>query len=62
MNKNRLEEIIKYLKNYENDPKITQEEKEVALNILQNLKGTTVIRATKILNFCLAAIEFSKID
>ncbi len=38
---------------------LDEQEKEVALKILDNLKGTVVIRATSILEFCLKAIQHS---
>ncbi|MDU2106562.1 hypothetical protein [Clostridium sp.] len=41
---------------------INDNEKEIALKILSNLKGTPVIRATSILKFCLKAIQYSKVD
>ena len=41
--------------------KLTDQEKEVALNILNDLEGTLVIRATLILKFCLNAIQYTKI-
>ena len=41
---------------------INDNEKEIALKILSNLKGIPVIRATSILKFCLKAIQYSKVD
>lgn len=37
-------------------------EKEIALKILKDLDGTLVIRATSILEFCLKAIQYTKIN
>ncbi len=38
-----------------------EEEEEIALKILRELEGTLVIRATSILEFCLKAIQYSKV-
>ncbi|MBO0538536.1 hypothetical protein EXQ27_07710 [Clostridium botulinum] len=40
---------------------LTEEEREIAQKLLNDLEGTLVIRATSILEFCLKAIQFSKI-
>ncbi|QEK13750.1 hypothetical protein FQB35_15605 (plasmid) [Crassaminicella thermophila] len=40
---------------------LTKEEKEIALKILNDLEGTLVIRATSILEFCLKAVQYSRI-
>ena len=40
---------------------LNDEEIEVANKILNNLEGILVVRATPILEFCLEAIQFSKI-
>lgn len=40
---------------------INDKEKEIAQKILNDLEGTLVIRATSILNFCLNAIQYTKI-
>lgn len=58
MNKNLLEIILKG--NLEQGP-LTEEEKEIALKILNDLEGTLVIRATSILELCLKAIQYSKV-
>lgn len=58
MNKEAIEMILKG----GIDPNIlTEEEKEIALNILNDLDGTLVIRATSILEFCLKAVQYTKI-
>ncbi|MCB2297759.1 hypothetical protein [Clostridium tagluense] len=58
MNKEEIEIILKG----GIDPNIlTAKEIEIALTILSNLEGTLVIRATSILDFCLKAIQYSKV-
>lgn len=58
MNKEQIELILKGAIN----PNIlTDKEKEIALILLNNLEGTLVIRATSILDFCLKAIQYSKV-
>lgn len=41
---------------------LTDKEKEIALKILNDLGGTTVIRANSILDFCKTAIQYSTIN
>lgn len=59
MNKNQLEIILKG--NAEAN-ELTETEKELALKILNDLEGTLVIRANSILEFCLKAILYSKVN
>lgn len=40
--------------------KLSDKEKDVALNILKELDGQLIIRATKILTFCIKAITYKK--
>lgn len=40
---------------------LNSEEKEIALKILEDLAGTTVIRATSILDLCKILVQYSKI-
>lgn len=40
---------------------LTDKEREIAQKLLNDLEGTLVIRATSILEFCLKAIQFSRI-
>ncbi|WP_438335206.1 hypothetical protein ACIR03_02465 [Clostridium cochlearium] len=58
MNKEMMNMILKG--NLDNIT-FTEKEKEIALKILNDLEGTLVIRATSILEFCLKAIQFSRI-
>jgi hypothetical protein len=58
MNKEQIEVIIK---GGINPNMLTDKEKEIALILLSNLEGTLVIRATSILDFCLKAIQYSKV-
>jgi hypothetical protein len=58
MNKEQIELI---LKGGINPNILTDKEKEIALILLNNLEGTLVIRATSILDFCLKAIQYSKV-
>lgn len=41
---------------------LNNDEKEIALKILKNLSGTTVIRATSILNLCKILVQYSKVS
>jgi len=59
MNKKQLDSISKGELEFK---QLTDKEKEVALKILTDLEGTLVIRATSILEFCLKAIQYSKVD
>lgn len=59
MNKEKIDLI---LKGNMSQMELTEQEKEVALKILTDLEGTLVIRATSILEFCLKAIQYSKVD
>jgi len=58
LNKDKFELI---LKGGINPDIVTDKEKEIALKILNDLEGTLVIRATSILEFCLKAIQYSKV-
>jgi hypothetical protein len=40
---------------------ITEAEKEIALKILEDLDGVLVIRAKSVLEFCLKAIQYTRI-
>lgn len=59
MNKEKIDLI---LKGNMSQMELTEQEKKVALKILTDLEGTLVIRATSILEFCLKAIQYSKVD
>ncbi len=59
MNQNKLDAISKGELEFK---QLTEKEKEVALKILTNLEGTLVIRATSILELCLKAIQYSKVN
>lgn len=59
MDKGQIEIILKG--NLENEP-LTNNEKEIALKVLSDLEGTLVIRATSILEFCLKAVQYSKVQ
>lgn len=41
---------------------LNNDEKEIALKILKNLSGTTVIRATSILDLCKILVQYSKVS
>ncbi|ABS32756.1 hypothetical protein [Clostridium botulinum] len=58
MNKKQIDVILKG--SMEMDI-LTEEEIKIALKLLNDLEGTLVIRATSILEFCLKAIQYSKI-
>lgn len=59
---NKIDSAIEYLE-IEDGTKysFSDSEKEVALTIINNLKGISIIRATKILKFCLQAIHLARI-
>lgn len=59
MNKEKIDLI---LKGNISQMELTDQEKEVALKILKDLEGILVIRATYILEFCLKAIQYSKVN
>lgn len=47
-------------KKLEKEGLITNNEKEIAQKILNDLEGTLVLRATSILEFCLKAVQYTK--
>ncbi|MDA3732857.1 hypothetical protein PBV87_15375 [Niameybacter massiliensis] len=58
----KADAIIRYINASEgSEYSFSTEEKIVALNILEQLKGLTILKATKILKFCLKAICITKI-
>lgn len=61
----RLERMKSVRKNARNTEgkffSIDDKELEVALNIISDLEGTLIIRATHILEFCLKAIQYSRV-
>ena len=59
MNKNIAQKISEGL--LEQRELLDDREIEVATKILKDLEGTLVIRATSILEFCLKAIQYSKL-
>ena len=59
MNREKLELV---LKGNISSIELTDQEKEVVIKILTDLEGTLVIRATSILEFCLKAIQYSKVE
>lgn len=62
MENDKIDNMVKYIEIEETSGfSFNEEEREVALNILRQLKGLTIFRATKILNFCLKAICITKI-
>lgn len=44
----------------EKEELINEEEEKTALNILKELEGHLIIRAEKILNFCIKSLQYKK--
>ncbi|WP_195948124.1 hypothetical protein [Paraclostridium bifermentans] len=47
-------------KSFEKEELINEEEEKTALNILKELEGHLIIRADKILNFCIKSLKYKK--
>ena len=61
MNKEKLKAINNILELKSDGKDLTNDETDVALKVLDALDGQPILRATGILNFCLKAIQLSKI-
>lgn len=61
--KNLVERTEEYLNDaLPNEEYFTNEEKEVAAKILETLKGTYIIRATQVLEFCKKSLQLQRIN
>lgn len=47
-------------KSFEKEELISEDEEKTALNILKELEGHLIIRADKILNFCIKSLKYKK--
>lgn len=58
----KIDKIIEYINAEEHAAQsFSKDEQEIALKVLDQLSGLTVIRASRILQFCLKAIGMSRI-